>query len=363
MSVGQQIRRARESIGLRPEEAAKHLGLNPDTLRAWEEGREQPSFDELCDLGDLYGRSLDYFLRDVAPSAAPLRLRLREGGADLSSEARRVLVEWEELCRQRTELEDVSGRSRRISIPERPLGEEPRSVAEAERIRFELGQGPVHGIRDVLEGQGVYVFELPIRTPEFSGCSQWHDSYGPCILANARDILGRRNFTVAHEYYHLLVHRREAHACAIDILTETGEERAASRFAAALLMTREGLDRDLRATRERRRLESPRDYAPLATKWHVSVEALLHALKDFRLLPREKAVSLLREWASTPRLFRTRRGTARPTRWQRRLKQLGSHYTQAAVGAYHEGHISLSRLSQYLGIDIREAREAAEASP
>jgi len=363
MSVGQQICRARESIGLQQEKAAEHLGLEPDKLRAWEEGREEPSFHELCDLGDLYGRSLDYFLRDIPPSAAPLRLRLREGRKELSPEGRRVRVEWEEFCRRRMELEGVVGAARRISLPEYASAKGPASTAQAERKRLSLGEGPVENIREVLGQQGVYVFEikLPVRTPEFSGCSQWHESYGPCILANAREPRGRRNFTMAHEYYHLLVHRGQAYSCAVEVLTDAGEERSASRFAAAFLMTQEGLATGLRMRQQRSQLESPKDYAPLATKWRVSVEALLYALRDFSLLPRDEADRLLREWTTTTQHVRWPKGKPRPTQWQRRLEHLGHGYTEAAVGAYREGRISLSKLAEYLGMDIREARKAAEA--
>jgi Zn-dependent peptidase ImmA (M78 family)/DNA-binding XRE family transcriptional regulator len=362
MSVAEQLRRARASIGLLAEEAARSLGIEPGGLQAWEEGREEPSFDDLCEVADLYHRSVDYFLRDIRPSEAPLRLRLREGRRELSPEGKSIRVEWEELCRRRTELEAIRGYKRRILLPPRKLPTDPTVAAREERRRLGLGTGPVEDLRGVVEQQGVYVFELPLSTSEFSGCSEWHEAYGPCILANSREPQGRRSFTVAHEYYHLLLHTNQVHSCAIEIRLERGDERAASRFAAAFLMTRDGLSTDLAARRQRNALQHPSAYAPLARKWDVSVEALLYALKDFTLLPAEEGNRLLDEWTSTPQRFRSKKGKVRPTPWQRRLRQLGQGYTQAAMGAYDEGQISLSKLAAYLGVDIREAREAAEAS-
>jgi Zn-dependent peptidase ImmA (M78 family) len=223
-----------------------------------------------------------------------------------------------------------------------------------------LALGSISDLRGLLETQGVYVFELPIRTGEFSGCSQWHEEYGPCILVNARDTEGRRNFTLAHEYYHLLVERGVFHVCSVDPTARLPEERPANDFAAAFLMTRPGLERALTERRRESPLQEAKDYAPIARKWRVSVEALLYALGDFGLVPKQQVDRLLSEWEAPP--VRRKKGTRLPVRWQRRLKHLGKAYTQGALRGYRDGHISLSKLADYLGIDIREARQAAEES-
>jgi len=363
MSVARQLQRAREGLRLPLEEAADRLGVEPDRLEAWEEGRQEPRFDELCELAGLYLRSVDYFLEDIRPARAPLALRLAAGQPELSREAREVLVQWEELCRSRAQLEKVLGEERDISMPKSPGAQDPVALAQGERRRLDLGTGPVEDLRAVLERQGPCVFELPFRTKEFSGASQWHEEYGPCILVNAREIMGRRNFTMAHEYYHLLVRGEQPHVCAVELGAEATEERSANRFAAALLMTPKGLEPDLRAGRERGPLRDPKDYAPLARKWRVSVEALLWALKDFGLLPRQEAERLLAEWRTPEPRFRAAKGKPRPPQWKRRLQHLGEPYTKAALRAHESGRISLSKLAEYLGIDIREAREAAEAPP
>jgi Zn-dependent peptidase ImmA (M78 family) len=235
-------------------------------------------------------------------------------------------------------------------------------MARDVRTRLRIGSGPIENLRTLLEKQGIYVFMLPLPKGELSGCSRWDERYAPAILVNARDDSGRRNFSMAHEYYHLLVHPKEAHGCGVEITAEPGEERSANRFAATFLMTREGLAAALRERERRGHPRRAKDYAPLAADWHVSAQALLYALKDFGLMPPQEADRLIDEWATLKLPLRWPKGKPRPTLWDRYVQQLGEPYTHAALAAYREGHISLSKLAHYLGIDIRKARKATEES-
>ena len=109
------------------------------------------------------------------------------------------------------------------------MEDDPDQLAVKERARLGLEDQPIPKLRDLLEEHGVRIFELKVPENVFSGFSWWHDEYGPCILINADDERGRRAYTLAHEYAHLLAHDKPF-VCYLDIKPQ-GDERFADRFA------------------------------------------------------------------------------------------------------------------------------------
>ncbi len=55
-------RKARESAGLKAEQAAVELGISISTLFAWERGETSPNADKLIAMSNLYGKKVDYLL-------------------------------------------------------------------------------------------------------------------------------------------------------------------------------------------------------------------------------------------------------------------------------------------------------------
>jgi Zn-dependent peptidase ImmA (M78 family) len=208
-------------------------------------------------------------------------------------------------------------------------------------------QDPVPNLRDLLEGTGVHVFEIPVEQSEFAGFSWWHPAYGPCIMVNARDALGRRNFTMAHEYAHLIA---KSGPSLCDLSLVTGPERFADRFAAALLVP----ESDLRAQWERRGYCGSGltlgQVDALARRYGCSAEAIARRLRELELIAKATRDRILDE--THKRLIYRRRGKAPP--W---TKRLGAHYISLASKAYSTGRISVGKLAECLGISVAEAAQ------
>lgn len=61
MSIfGDNIKRLRKNKGLKQQEIAELLGVKRNTYSDWENGKREPSFENLVKLADLFDVSLDW---------------------------------------------------------------------------------------------------------------------------------------------------------------------------------------------------------------------------------------------------------------------------------------------------------------
>lgn len=353
--LGTQLQKARETVRFPPEEVAQRLHIGPGEVGAWEAERARPSLQQLEALAELYGREIDYFLKDTPPTPAQMQFRSVTDRTfeQLSSDARLVIARFDELCRTALELEQLLDKVKPTTLTPSPSSVSPTDLAREQRITLGFDQRPVSKLREHLTRQGIRIFEMVVPLGQFSGFSYWHNEYGPCILINAKDLAGRRNFTLAHEYAHLLYH----HQPSICDLSEEGrpgppgEERSANLFAIEFLLPVEPIHEDF----ERRALStrpSVQDIGKMAGKWSVSVQAMAYRLEELGLFERGYAQDLLS--AYQPSKFA--RQPKVPT-WQRRL---GKEFVSSAIVAYREGHISLGKLASSLDLPLRKALEASE---
>lgn len=65
MTLGEQIRSAREAKNLSQEALAEHLGVSRQAVSKWENGTSEPSTTNLCALAKLYNVPPEELLRSV----------------------------------------------------------------------------------------------------------------------------------------------------------------------------------------------------------------------------------------------------------------------------------------------------------
>lgn len=353
-----QLVKARDSLGMRPEEVAEMLGVSVEAIYKWEKGASEPPLEYLWNLADLYQRNTEYFLRQVPalPEHLSFRLERRKAMQDLPKEVREVIVRFDELCRAEAELENALQEPRKIRIKRIMGANNPQELADRERERLDLGEQPIRDLRKILIDQGVRIFTLPIPdipANELSGLSWWHDAYGPCILLNGKNNIGRRQFTLAHEYAHLL---RSDPPTICAFMLDIPEERFANQFAAAFLMPSQSLKRDfVEFVGVYGTLPTDQTLGKLAGRYGVSLEAMGRRLEYLDLIPEGTTDAKIADWEKKPTHLRSPRGP----RWRR---QLGEEFISLAIEAYTKERISLSKLSKYLGQDVRTVLGVAAES-
>lgn len=353
--LGTQLRKARETVHFLPQEVKEQLGIESKKILDWEKERAEPSLAELESLAELYGREIDYFLK-VTPNP-PIEMEFRStvltSIEQLSKDARLIIAKFDELCRAALELEHILGKAQPVEIPEVSRSERPAVLAKQQRQALNFGDKPARKLRECLTQRGVRIFELALRSGEFSGFSQWHSEYGPCILINGSDVLGRRNFTLAHEYCHLL-YRDPPTLCDIRYEPEqkpARDERRGDIFAVEFLLPAEPV-RKYFLRRGLTKTPSIQEVGKVARRWCVSVQAMLYRLEKMGLITRGHAKQLLasrppKAWYRHPRI---------PT-WRR---MRGEAFVSNAIEAYNEGQISLGKLASYLDRPLRDTLQAAQ---
>jgi Zn-dependent peptidase ImmA (M78 family)/transcriptional regulator with XRE-family HTH domain len=355
--LGEQLRRAREAIMLSTSEVAEHLNISSEHIKNLESNETRPKLDELDALARLYKREIGYFVRNVPPLPVN-RIRYRSLGNDwtishISLDSRFLIVKFDELCRTAHELETLLGKERHVELSDYSTGVQSKEAAKIERDA--LGLDSRTPLKEKLEHRGIRIFELPIETSEFAGFSYWHDIYGPSVLINARDLPGRKAFTLAHEYAHLIF-RDDPSACNISPEYPghlIAAEKRANLFAANFLMPEEGVRKEFSRRNFSNQL-TIKDIGLLAGKWNVSVQAMGYRLENLELIPKGYTTEILSSYQEPT--FRRRRKGAAPS-WQKRL---GKPYVKTAIEAYKDRCISLGKLAQSLGLPIRRALEVAE---
>ncbi|SFX28373.1 Zn-dependent peptidase ImmA, M78 family [Bacillus altitudinis] len=132
----------------------------------------------------------------------------------------------------------------------------------------------------LLEKNGLFIVErdLSVKTDAYSS---WLNNNRPIIvLSNFKKSSVRRNFDLAHELGHLLLHYK------INILELTTTEyekieSEANLFAANFLLPEDLFLNDMKSVK---RKSNPNSYIELKEKWHVSIAALAYRAYQLNLL-------------------------------------------------------------------------------
>ena len=350
--VASQLRKARNVLQVTPQEVAKELGVDVRDVQNWETGDSEPSLKELESLAKLYGREIDYFLADTPEPPERIRFRTAPGQAltHLSKDARGILARFEELCRCAWELEGLLGKRTVCHLPQFSRSTPPDGAAAGVRRSLALRGGPIPDLKDLLQRAGVRVFQLPIPNNEFSGFSFRHAHYGACVLLNASELRGRRNFTLAHELAHL-VYSHSPSVCSVPLSPAEPSpplERVANSLAVELLLPAPQVRGDF-VGRGYSTEPSRDELARMSGSWRVSMQALGYRLESLGLVRRGYTEKLV----EPKPLFRP----PKAPRWEGRL---GKPFVQTCFEAYERQLISIGKLAHSLGIPIRKAVEEVE---
>jgi len=361
-TLGARLQTARKARNLTQQDAAEALGLSRPTYIAIEKGERPPQSGELVRLAELFGRSVHDLLRqrmpirDFVPHFRAAFPDAYAGDPDLD----RAVALLQDLSEHYLELEDRAGAPLPRNYPAvydvdrlDPV-EAAEQLADRERNRLGLGDGPVPHLRDLLEtdvGLRIFSIDLP---PRVSGLFIFTEELGGCIATRRQHPPGRRLWSLCHEYAHFLVDRYEAE---VSVLRMDGrisrKERLADHFAKAFLIPASSLRRrfhDLLRTAGR---VTPGSLLDLAELHGVSFEALLLRSEDLRLLP-------VGTWQ---RLKESRFHVGEARRFPGRHAEepmLPRRYVKLAVQAYEDEELTEGELVEILHTDRQQARQWVE---
>ena len=304
--LGRRLTNARKAAAVTQDEAAKLLGVARSTLVAIEQGSRLPKEEELFRLAERYGAPLHSLLRKEPPPE-PLQVQFRAAprvGAKLDRKVEQSIEELQQLCDDYFELERLCKRNVPAtnapvySVDGMPAARAGEDIAQTERNRLGLGDAPVLNVLEVVENEGVSVFQmkLPSHVSGLYGNAVQHK--GPkaaqdaeisleraVMVINVDHPAERRRWSIMHEYAHFLTRRHTAEVI-IDFEAQiTAEnERFADAFASAFLMPSSSVSRRFRELKQERTMFMPPDLCLLAHFFAVSVDAMARRLEGLGLI-------------------------------------------------------------------------------
>lgn len=132
----------------------------------------------------------------------------------------------------------------------------------------------------MLEKKGAFIFEKAIGE-KIDAYSLWSEDERPfIILGNLKKSAVRRNFDLAHELGHLLLHYKVEFS-SLDNKSHRQHEQEANLFAGAFLLPEEEFIQDFNNLP---RKSNPESYIDLKKKWMVSIQALAYRAQSLELL-------------------------------------------------------------------------------
>ena len=308
-SIGFKVRSAREARGWTQEQLTEALGLNDrQSVSDIENGKRALKPEELVRLTDLLERDLDFFLDPFGVAGeAQFSWRADPGVTRESLERFETKVSrWIGLLRWLREGAEgtPSPLKHTLKLTTQSSFEDAQASAEGLVETLDLGVVPAERLIERIERHlDILVLFVDIDSsdaPSISGAA--------CNLEDLRVILidrheseGRRYYDIAHELFHALTwdafkpSHRESNALE-DRARGRRVEQLANNFAAALLMPRASVERQL----DRRRVNDVRHLVDVAAEFQVAPVALAWRLANLGLIGDEMRGALLSEHQRTP---------------------------------------------------------------
>jgi Zn-dependent peptidase ImmA (M78 family)/DNA-binding XRE family transcriptional regulator len=366
-TIGARLQTARRAVDLTQTEVGKRVGMATSTVSAIEAGKRSVTGPELAAFARMYQRSPAYFLEEEEPFQAPGFQYLFRAASEKSLDRPSIAL-VEQLADDYDALERLTDVH---PLPPPPsyahLGlsrdQDAETLAEMERGRLGLGDGPVRDLMNLFDGTaGVRCFMVPVDGQAWSGLAV-RDRWGrPCIAVNSKEEPYRRNSTWAHEYGHVLVdlgqnQTPEGHVDEQRLgRSVRADERFVNAFASAFLMPRRAVFAEVEKVLDRRSGRfSNFDLVHLAITFGVSGQAMSARLVTLRLLPRDVHEEY---WSrNTFKADATALGFVLDDRAFEKQVVFSDRYRYLAGRAFEQGLISLAKFAEFLREDYHALRE------
>ena len=382
--LGSKLQQARKRKGMTQADAAEVISTSRTTITAIEKGERRIKAPELVKLAQAYGEPVSHFVQE-SPKITSFDVQFRASlqrnssrsrgepyGIDSGEEedvVKRIIYEWEGLCRDYLELEKITNSPLQQHYPLEYNAEginieaAGEGIALQERTRLGLGDGPIPLLRDVLEQEvGLRIFFLTMPA-KFSEMFNYNKQLGGCLAINSNHPKERQRWSLAHGYLHFLVHRQKPIFHFDNQYTRKPEsEKLADTFAKYFLMPTSGLLKRFSSYRSNGKF-TPADLCTLADYYGVSVQAMALRLEELSLLP-SGTWDNLKERGFRVRDVQKELGLDYPTETPENTnREVYPHfplrYQHLAIEAFDQGLITEGRFARFLRVDRLEARRIA----
>lgn len=341
--IGDRIRLARSKAGLSLRELSTAMRgrVTAQAIGKYERGEDVPSSGVLMALAGALDVSVAYLLdtQGIELTGVEFRTKASTTHRDRAHVESEVL-EWIERYLQVEAALDLDSMQWHSPFSE---SRKLRGVDDVERLAsdvreaWKLGIDPIPNMTELLEEKGlkVLVADLPDRVSGFT-CLVGQPGGGklPVIVVNRLFSLERRRLTLVHELAHRLIDPNS--------LSDKDEEKAATMFGGALMMSREHL---LREVGKHRNALGYRELIGLKRLYRVSGAALLMRLRQLGVISES---TLVYAFQGLARGWRTQEPEPLEPEADRGQWERPRRFERLCYRALAEGLISMSKAAELL---------------
>lgn len=272
--VGRRLRLARALRKTTQKQLAEEVSVSTGLLSQLEHGGKEPQADLIIALGEVLGFDTRFFFTPLNDELTEEECSFRRPASTskkLRSQALAqgtLISELVSCLRQKVKMPSVD-------VPYIPVktSDDAEQAARTCRKHWQIGMdAPILTIGRLAERAGVVLNRFEPGANKIDAFCRW-GAVPLIVLSDDKNSGSRRRFDIAHELGHLVMHRH-------DMSRTDSRERQANRFAAALLLPRDGFTRDFLSLT---RLEWPY-LLELKRHWHVSLAAIVHRAYELDLI-------------------------------------------------------------------------------
>ncbi len=303
MFIGESLSNLRIFYGYSRKQLSEMIGVSEQAVWQYENGFSSPKYEVIQSLTEIFGVKSKYFYKNDSLYGKPrvvnanhIAYRSTERGSTLKAQSHAQHVEFLDklinlvgsyVILPPTKLKGLRDYSIKMlsNDSDQPRLVAIKKIAEYARSHLNLPQDSNEGLLMAIEKAGVFVFEKSIEQ-HTDAYSLWTDNDVPyIILGNMKKSAARRNFDLAHELGHLLLHYK------VDFMEHDASshevcEREANIFAGNFLLPEREFANDFNFIS---RKSNPDSLINLKKKWHVSIQAIAMRAKELSLITPEQS--------------------------------------------------------------------------
>jgi XRE family transcriptional regulator, fatty acid utilization regulator len=348
-SIRRRIREERDRAGLSQDELAKRAGLPArQTVTDIENGNREVKAWELVKIASVLGLDMNTFLSETEkPSDHSYVLWRQLPSADVRQQLENRFFK---KCEAYALVERLSGNAQ---LDKKPLPHVPIDIgqtsfwkvfdlADRVRLRFGLGERPGCALMQTLEEEyAVKIFLCSLERACSAAAAK--GTFGTAILLNGDEPVWRRNYSCAHELFHLITWDESLFdKIRHDPALEKKNETLADVFSAGLLMPGDQVKIDINQIVEENKIKAA-DVVSLAMKYGVSTIAFLWRLHNLKLLPEGTTVEGLQQDQAFQEIDRDLR-----SRQQQNHQEFPERFIRFVFQSVSHGKLSRSKAADML---------------
>lgn len=366
--LGRKIKEARESLLIETEEVAKYLRCSIEEYEKIENG-ESSSIDGdiIILISQVLEMDFRYFVSgDYVSAESQIKELFRQNG-DITKNDRKAIRKFIRLCEEKHNLEGLLSRQKPLPYDYSGYGFRSNNhkyqgitAAYRERERLNIDDS-INDIYGLLRKQKIHIFRRRLEDSNISGVYIKHPIAGHCVLINYSDDIYRQNFSMAHEYCHVLFDSGKEQSITYFNREMDYVEIRANNFASNFLLPDKGIESINTDTSYEELIKIILD---ICNHYNVSSKVVIYRLKEKRLISEKLVERLLRD----ERLIISKSDKIDPElagaskNLHEKLKKIiesgiSLEYIELVRNAYQQNEISYGKMLECLQMNIEDAKQ------